>query len=204
MSRSGEVTRERILGATEALVFEHGFAAASIDKLLERTGLTKGAFFYHFKSKAALGRALLERYALRDMQVLEDTMARAEKLSDDPLQQILIFVGLLREPLERLAEPAPGCLFASFAYQPMAFHPEIAALAAATMLTWRRRIAAKFVRAVEQHPPRSAVEPGSLADHLLAIIEGSYVLSKVLADAGVPARQLAHYRCYVETLFRGG
>lgn len=204
MSRSGEATRERILDATEALVFEHGFAAASIDKVLEQTGLTKGAFFYHFKSKAELGRALLERYARRDTQLLEDTMARAEKLSDDPLQQILIFVGLLREPLERLAEPAPGCLFASYAYQRMAFDADIAELAAAAMLTWRGRLAAKFARAVEQHPPRSAVEPGSLADHLIAIIEGSYVLSKVLGDAGLPARQLAHYRRYVEALFRGG
>jgi TetR/AcrR family transcriptional regulator, transcriptional repressor for nem operon len=203
MSRSGEATRARILDATEALVFEHGFGAASIDKVLERTGLTKGAFFYHFESKAELGRALLERYAERDTQLLEDTMARAERLSDDPLQQILIFVGLLREPLERLAEPLPGCLFAAYAYQRMAFDTDIAELAAAAMLTWRERLAAKLTHAVEQHRPRHAIDSGSLADHLIAIIEGSYVLSKVLGDAGVPARQLAHYRRYVETLFRG-
>ena len=204
MARSGEATRERILDATEALVFEHGFAAASIDKVLEQTGLTKGAFFYHFKSKAELGRALVERYALRDRQLLEETMARAEKLSDDPLQQILIFVGLLREPLERLVEPSPGCLFASYAYQPLAFDDAIAALAADTMRAWRGRLEAKFARALAQHPAQGAIEPGSLADHLLAIIEGSYVLSKVLADAGLPARQLAHYRRYVEALFQGG
>ena len=203
MSRSGEATRERILDATEALVFEHGFAAASIDKVLERTELTKGAFFYHFKSKAELGRALLERYALRDTQLLEDTMARAERLSDDPLQQVLIFVGLLREPLERLEQPLPGCLFASYSYQPMAFDADIAELAARAMLTWRHRLEAKFARAVEEHPPRGTVDPGSLADHLLAIIEGAYVVSKVLADAGLLARQLAHYRRYVEALFRG-
>lgn len=199
MPRSGAATREKILDATQALVFRHGFAATSIDRVLERTGLTKGAFFYHFKSKAELGEALLERFAEHDRALLESTMQRAEKLSDDPLQQLLIFVGLLKEPLENLSEPPPGCLFASYLYQPQEVTPEAVRIAERTMLAWRTRIAEKF-RAIGQ-PPGAPADADDLADHLLAVIEGAFVLAKGVDDAGLPVRQLEHYRRYLQLLF---
>ncbi len=201
MPRSGEATKEKILDATEALVYQHGFAATSLDNVLETAGLTKGGFFYHFKNKADLGRALIERYAARDEAMLENTMRRAENISDDPLQQVLIFVGLLKEPIEEMTEPAPGCLFASYCYQPKEFVPEIAEVASETLLKWRRRLEEKFVAISEKHSTNPAVHSDSLADHLLAVIEGSYVLSKVFKDPGLPARQLEHYRRYLENLF---
>lgn len=201
MARSGHATKERILDATQDLVFRHGFAATSIDRLLERTGLTKGAFFYHFKSKSELGRALVRRYAERDIAVLESTMQRAEKLSDEPLQQMLLFVGLLREPLEDLTEPPPGCLFASYVYQPLEFAPEVAQVAEETLLEWRRRLVEKFEAIVEKQDKRPATDLTGLADQLLAVLEGSYVLAKGLGDSRIPARQLEHYRQYLRLLF---
>ena len=58
MGRDGKPTRDKILAESKALVFENGFAGTSIDKILQRTGITKGAFFYHFKTKNALAKAL--------------------------------------------------------------------------------------------------------------------------------------------------
>ena len=56
MPKDGRLTKEKILDAAEALVLDHGYGATSIDQILEKTGITKGAFFYHFKSKAALAQ----------------------------------------------------------------------------------------------------------------------------------------------------
>jgi TetR/AcrR family transcriptional repressor of nem operon len=200
MARSGEATKEKILDAAEALVFEHGFAASSLDNVLESAALTKGAFFYHFKNKAELGRALIERFAARDRDFLEATMQRAEKLSADPLQQLLIFIGLVSEPFEDLSEPAPGCLFASYIYQPLEFSDEVAKIAADTILVWRTRILGKL-EAIDAH---CALDPAldleALADQLTVIVEGSYVLSKVLCEPNLMARQLRHFRRYLEFL----
>ena len=55
-------TKERILDNAEALTLEKGFTGMSIDDILKATQITKGAFFYHFKTKAELARALVERY----------------------------------------------------------------------------------------------------------------------------------------------
>ncbi len=203
MTKSGAATRTRILDAAQALVFEHGFAGTSLDSVLARTGLTKGAFFYHFKSKADLGHALIERFAARDIAELDRTLRRAEALSEDPLQQVLIFVGLLKEPLEALSAPAPGCLFAAYLYQPGEFAPEVTAVAATTLGEWRRRLSEKFAAVAARHPPARPVDPDALADHLTVTVEGAYILSKAFGDAGLPARQIALYRRYLEDLFAG-
>jgi TetR/AcrR family transcriptional repressor of nem operon len=39
---------------------------------------------------------------------------RADKLSEDPLQQMLIFLKLLAEAMENLSDVHPGCLVATF------------------------------------------------------------------------------------------
>ncbi len=63
MPKNGEATKTRILDAAEALIMGHGLAGTSIDMVLEKAGITKGAFFYHFKTKSDLARSLVQRYA---------------------------------------------------------------------------------------------------------------------------------------------
>ncbi|NIV21718.1 MAG: TetR family transcriptional regulator, partial [Gammaproteobacteria bacterium] len=41
MARSGAATRENLLDAAQALIFDHGFSATSVDKVIERAGVTK-------------------------------------------------------------------------------------------------------------------------------------------------------------------
>ena len=84
--------------------------------MIEHAGVTKGTFFYHFKTKHDLAAALIERYANEDQEHFFGAMARAEQLARDPLEQLLIFVGLFIEMTEKLEEPFPGCLYASYCY----------------------------------------------------------------------------------------
>ena len=60
--RKGTDTRERILDVAEAAVLEKGFAATSIDELVAAVSITKSGFFYHFRDKGELAKALLARY----------------------------------------------------------------------------------------------------------------------------------------------
>lgn len=193
-------TRERIQDAAEALILAQGYAATSIDQIIERVGVTKGAFFYHFKTKGELARALIERYARADQRLLDQTLARADKLSADPLQQLLIFVGLLIEQLEQLKD-APGCLFASYCYESGQFDDEIHAVVSQAILAWRVAIAAKLEAAIEQRPPRRAVDVDGLADLLTVILEGAYILARVFDKPAMLAEQLRHYRAYLELVF---
>ena len=69
MASKAEATRERLLQAAKKLVMSKGFAGMSIDDVLKETGLTKGAFFHHFKSKADMADQLMRWYADSDMKM---------------------------------------------------------------------------------------------------------------------------------------
>ena len=58
--RDSERTRERLLKAGYREVYRSGFQSASIDTILAATNVTKGALYYHFESKEALGHAIVD------------------------------------------------------------------------------------------------------------------------------------------------
>lgn len=55
-----ERSRAAILEAAADEFDQHGYAGARLERIVERTGLTKGAVYFHFRSKLDLAKALLE------------------------------------------------------------------------------------------------------------------------------------------------
>lgn len=199
-SAAGEKTRARIMDTAEELILQRGYAATSVDQIIERLKVTKGTFFYHFKKKDDLARALIERFAAADRKILEDLVSRSEKLSDDPVQQVLLFVGLFIEMAEKMDDPHPGCLYASYCYESGLFDEDIRGVAAGAILAWREAFGAKLRAAFQKRPPRAAVEVDSLADMLTGVVEGAFVLSRTFSDPSVFAAHLRHYRSYLQLL----
>jgi len=56
--RDPQATRQALLLAAFEEIHEQGFRAASLDRILERAGCTKGALYHHFENKTALGYAV--------------------------------------------------------------------------------------------------------------------------------------------------
>ena len=201
MARDGSVTRKAIMDAAQALILETGFSAASVDAVITRAGITKGAFFYHFKTKAELALALVQRDAEADAAHLETNLQRAESLSRDPLQQLLICIGLYEEEMARLTAPYPGCLYASFIYEAQLFDAATIAVVRQVFTHWTQRIAGKLEAVMQLYPPRLPVEVKTLAETSLVLAEGAFILSKVQRDPGAVAAQWRQYRNYLELLF---
>ena len=106
--RKGEETRSRILEVAEAAVLAKGFGGTSIDELITETGITKSGFFYHFRDKNELAKALLERYIENDERIYNEIFGRARELTDDPLQSFLLGLKLLSELLSDLPNGHDG------------------------------------------------------------------------------------------------
>jgi AcrR family transcriptional regulator len=53
-------TRRAVLEAAAAVFAEHGYTAATVADILKAAGVTKGALYFHFDSKEALARGILE------------------------------------------------------------------------------------------------------------------------------------------------
>jgi len=196
-------TRERILDAAERLILARGFVATPIDRIIEDVGLTKGAFFHHFESKGALARALIQRYARTEQDLLHGLLDRAEKLSSDPVQRLLIFVGLFLEIAEAAEEPSPGCLFASYCYESGQFDADTLQIVEDSILMWRQVLGERIRAAAAHRPPRADIEVDSLADMFTGVLEGAFIISRTLKDPRIFAQQLRHYRQYLTLLFGG-
>ena len=201
MARDGTATRMKILDAGQQLLLEHGYGGMSVDQVIAGAGITKGAFFHHFKSKNALAQALLDRYVQRDNDLLHDLMGRAEKLSHEPLQQYLIFVGLMEEMMRGLVEPPPGCLVASYIYQIGMFTPQTQQAVINGFQEWEKVLGKKLNAAMEKHKPKLPITAAQLYDNLLALFEGGVVLAKLYSKSTALAEQLAQHKNYVELLF---
>jgi TetR/AcrR family transcriptional regulator, transcriptional repressor for nem operon len=201
MRKGGTDTRTAILDAAERLVLRHGYAATSLDLILGEVELTKGAFFHHFESKGALAHALLVRFAERDRALLERVIAQAERLSRDPVQRLILAVGLLEEEALGLTEPHPGCLMASYCYERQLFGDEIHAIIADAFVHWREGLGRLIREAMAVRAPLCEVSASELADMLTALSEGSFIMSRAMNDPALLARQLHLYRNYLELLF---
>lgn len=199
--RDPERMRERILDAAQALILDHGFSATTVDAVVGRAGATKGAFFHHFGSKSDLARALVERYAALDRAHLEERLARAEKLSSDPLQQVLLLIALYEEEFASMAEPFAGCLFASYIYEAKLFDDSTLEVLRDSTLLWRRVMREKLEKVAARYPPRREVDMESLADLFYSITEGAFIMTKTLGDKTLLGRQARHLRNYLELLF---
>jgi TetR/AcrR family transcriptional repressor of nem operon len=184
------------------MINDNGFSATSIDKIIDVVGVTKGSFFYHFKNKQELALALIERFAQADREILQSGMQRAEKLSDDPLQQVLIFIGLMLEVAEELdRDPNPGCLFATYCFESGLFEPASHQVISESFSEWTRQLLAKFEAAKKIQGTTVEVDLKSLADMLTVIFEGSFVMARVFPEQGTFVDQLKHYRSYVRLVF---
>ncbi|MHB9864505.1 ScbR family autoregulator-binding transcription factor [Streptomyces sp. YIM S03343] len=53
-------TRRAVIHAAAQVFAERGYAAATIAEILDRAGVTKGALYFHFDSKEALARGVIE------------------------------------------------------------------------------------------------------------------------------------------------
>lgn len=200
-TRDPEKTRERILDAAQALILDHGFGATTVDAVVNRAGITKGAFFHHFGSKSDLARSLVDRYAQLDREHLQRHWERAARLSSDPLQQLLILIGLYEEDFEALAEPFPGCLFASYIYENKLFDEQTLEVLRESTLMWRRVAREMLEKVAAVHPPKVPVDLETLADLFYALTEGSFIMTKTLGDKTLLARHTRHLRTYLELLF---
>ncbi len=202
MPRDGAITRNKIMDAAQKMVLDVGLSGTSVERVVDQAGVTKGTFFYHFKTKNDLAAALIERYADDDRHHFLDTMKKAEQLSRDPLQQLLLFLGLYIEKTDQLEAPFPGCLYASYCYQSGAISTEIMQKTERMMHFWREQLSTKIDEVTLLNPPRIPIENHQVADHLLTTFEGAFILAKVMNDPKLASHQLIQCRNYLELLFQ--
>lgn len=203
MSERGEQTHQRILDTAERLVMAKGFAGTSVDDILKAANLTKGAFFHHFKSKADLARELIERNARDDLGLFERLAAEAEEKTEDPLEQMFLFLEAFEDYANNMPDSPPGCMYAAYTYESMQFDPSINDFVADSLRRWTSIYVRKFEDVLARVKPAIPVTSRQLAEMIASIVEGGLVFARAYGDPKVTARQSEQFRNYLKLLFGG-
>lgn len=82
---NAEATRAQLLDAAEAVFNEKGVSRTSLAEIASAAGVTRGAIYWHFKNKAELFHAMLDRVTLPIDEMVD-------KLTENQLDDPLIFL----------------------------------------------------------------------------------------------------------------
>ncbi|MEA5089810.1 TetR/AcrR family transcriptional regulator [Solidesulfovibrio sp.] len=80
--------REEFLDAARELFEERGVDATSVSDIIEKVGVAKGTFYWHFKSKEALLDALAERLTARFLESLPPILAAPDRNALEKLRAL--------------------------------------------------------------------------------------------------------------------
>ena len=201
MATKGEATRENILEIAQGLMLQKGFSGTSLDEIISAANITKGGFFYHFESKNDLAKHLMLKYQHDDAVFFNRLFDRADDLSEDPLQQMLIFLKLLAEAMENLPDVHPGCLVATFTSANQQLNDDVKTVTADCTLSWRDMFANRLEKISRVYPMKVETTINELSDLLSTIIEGGIILSRTLSEQKILVQQILQYRNYLRLIF---
>ena len=192
--------REKLLDASLQAVRERGYNATTVDDLCAMAGVTKGAFFHHFKSKEELAVAAADYWS----QVTGEMFAEAAYHQHaDPLDRVLGYLDL-RANLIQGAPAEFTCLVGTMTQEVFQTNPRIREACFASIGGHAETLEADIAEAIDLYRPDIGVTAKSLALHTQAVLQGAFILAKAKDDPGVATDSVAHLRRYFELLFNRG
>lgn len=190
-------TKRKLLDAAQRLMLAKGFVATTVDEICETAGLTKGSFFHYFQSKEDLGKVVLDRFVATKAQAFQQAPFLKKR---DPLQRVH---GYIDCAIQMSQEPAAqqGCLLGNFAQELSDTHPGMRSRCAQHFARWAEAFKQDLDQARAKYAPKAAFDTQSLAEHFIAVLEGSLILAKAKRDPGAVERHLRHFKRYLKALF---
>src|SRR5579872_129575 len=191
-------SRQKLLDVSLKLLREKGYAATSVDSLCDAAGVTKGAFFHHFKSKDALAVASAAYWG----ECTSAFFAAASYHShNDPLERVLGYLDFRKAMLAGTLSEI-SCLAGTMIQEVYQSHPEIARACEATITDHAANVEKDIAAAIEHYRIDADWTARSLALYTQVVLQGAFILAKAKEGTQVAIDSIDHLRRYIELLFR--
>jgi TetR/AcrR family transcriptional repressor of nem operon len=167
--------RDKILQAAAVLFHRYGFRPTSLDEILDKCGVSRSNFYYHFRSKEDLGFAVLARQVERfDADVIRGILENEALPARERLERL--FRGVTDG--QRAASYRTGCPFGNLAAELSGVHPRFRSRLSAFFRRWEEAVERCVRDGVDRGEFRSDVAARQLAMALVNEIEGAVLLTK--------------------------
>jgi len=183
-------TRAQIVEAADRLFYRNGFDHTSFADIAATVGLSRGNFYYHFKSKDHILGAVIEaRVAER-----REWLRQWEAEEPEPARRIERFIELVLTNREQIQ--SHGCPVGTLTTELAKLEHPMLGQAACVFTAFRTWLAEQFTLLGQ---PEQADE---LAMHVLAFSQGVAVMANAFGDQAFIAREVDRMRDWLRTYER--
>ena len=166
-----EATRRRIIDSAVDLFTELGYGETGLADVLQRAGVSKGAFYYHFDSKESVAAAIIEEYTLRSKESMRTRVDAALPLLD----QIIVATFVAAEMLETDKTSRIG-------NQLLQSLGQVSARAINVYREWSREFSGVLAKGIEDAGLRLGPDAVEAAEAIWAGVLGCHLLSSAFND----------------------
>jgi TetR/AcrR family transcriptional regulator, transcriptional repressor for nem operon len=193
-SRDPERTRELLLQAAFQEMHRSGFRSADLDAILAAAGVTKGALYYHFDNKEALGYAVVDEVIASNVHQKWVQPLRNAKNPIDVLVRIIQSESLKRQDVQR------SCPLLNLSQEMSGLDEGFRRRTARVYKDWHDAIADALREGQKRRVVRSDINANETATFLIAAYEGYVVLTKNSQDARTMQSGQRRVRGHLESL----
>ncbi|HVV24866.1 MAG TPA: TetR/AcrR family transcriptional regulator [Pseudonocardiaceae bacterium] len=170
--------RERLMREGTKLLYAHGYHGTSVDSILAASGVPKGSFYHHFGSKEAFALDALDRYMRFQHDLLAKWADRTDLATADAL------VGYFQDMAAAFVRSRHqrGCLLGKLATETAPSSPAFRKALGEHVRTWQRQLSDLLERGRERGDVRTDVTVRGLADSVLALVQGAFVVALAVRD----------------------
>jgi AcrR family transcriptional regulator len=180
--------RTQIVETAARLVHERGFARTSLADIARESGVPRGNLYYYFKTKDAIGEALIENKSA------ETAAARAEwEAEPDPRERIVAFIQATLDNRESVARS--GCQVGSLCAE---LHKEPGPLAERAASVFEGFL--KWLEAQFRLMGKGPTESRELAFHVVSAVQGASLLANAFHDTRQITRECKRLKDWVRAL----
>ncbi|MFB9367692.1 TetR/AcrR family transcriptional regulator [Kitasatospora albolonga] len=183
-------TREQIVAAADRLFYHHGFEHTSFADIAGEVGLSRGNFYYHFKSKDAILDAVIDARLAKTRRMLQ----RWEAEAPTPAGRILRYVEIVLDNRTDIQDY--GCPVGTLTTELAKLEHSMLGQAGRLFTLFREWLREQFTLIA---PPEQADQ---LAMHVLAFSQGVAVMANAFRDEEFIQREVDRMREWLRTYER--
>jgi TetR/AcrR family transcriptional regulator, transcriptional repressor for nem operon len=198
MEHPQQSAREKLLASALKLIRTKGYGATAVDDLCRDAGVTKGAFFHHFKSKE---HAAIEATRFWNSMTGQLFAGADYHRHEDPLDQVIAYLDFRAALLDHGGLPDITCLLGTTVQETFSSNPALREACDIGICGHANTVRDMIAAAKARHAPRATWSAEQLALHTQAVIQGAFIVAKARNDKEVARQSILHLRRYFELLF---
>jgi TetR/AcrR family transcriptional regulator, transcriptional repressor for nem operon len=196
MQDTSHPTRIKLLDAALNVIRAKGYSATTVDDICVASGVGKGSFFHHFKSKEDLAIAATQHWSQVTGALFESAPYQAV---EDPRKRILAYIDFRAQIVQGdLADVT--CLLGTMVQETYDSHPAIRAACREGIESHARTLVPMIAQAKALYAPLADWNAENLALYTQAALQGAFILAKAQGDSNIAVQFIAHLRNYVQGL----